>query len=89
MLFPTVAFAIFFVCVFTANWVLPSVLLIVAFATMSEIAQLQVEGRNAGLGDWVADLAGTFLGLALASRLGPPAIDWLVGRPARNTHTTR
>lgn len=67
----------------TPSWVVASVLLIVVFATLSEIAQLQVAGRNAALGDWVADLTGTALGLIIAASLGPPTIGWLIRlRPA-------
>lgn len=63
----------------TANGLLAAALLIVGFATLSEIAQLQVDGRNAAIGDWMADLIGTAVGLTLAASLGPPIIDRLLG----------
>jgi len=61
----------------SANWLLPAIAMIVAFATVSEFAQVQVDGRNAGVGDWVADLIGTAIGLTIAGTIGPPVLDWL------------
>lgn len=67
----------------TPEWMVTAALLIVVFATLSEFAQLRVDGRNAALGDWVADLVGTASGLLIAAALGPPTIAWLVRpRPA-------
>jgi VanZ family protein len=67
----------------TLGWLATTAVLIVIFATLSEFAQLRVDGRNAALGDWVADLVGTASGLLIASALGPPTVAWLVRpRPA-------
>jgi FtsH-binding integral membrane protein len=63
---------------FTLRWVVTAAVLVVVFATLSELAQLRVDGRNAAFGDWVADLVGTASGLLIASALGPPTIAWLV-----------
>lgn len=62
----------------TRGWVVASAVLMVAFATVSEVAQLQVDGRNAAVGDWVADLVGSAVGLSVAATIGPPAIGRLV-----------
>lgn len=69
----------------TANWLLTATTLIVAFATVSEIAQMQVNGRNAGIGDWIADMIGMALGLTVAGAIGPPVLDWLTIDPRRPT----
>lgn len=61
-------------------WLLVAAALITAFATTGEIAQLQIEGRNAALGDLVADLIGASLGLAVAVRLGPLAVELITRR---------
>ena len=63
----------------TPVWLLVAVVAIGLLATVTELAQLQVEGRNAALGDWLADLSGTMFGLALAVGIAPTAITWLTG----------
>ena len=65
----------------TSGWLLIAALLISAFATTGELAQVQVDGRSASVGDWTADLVGTSLGLAVAVRLSPSAIDWITRDP--------
>ena len=67
----------------TTNWVVASVVLIAAFATATEVAQLGAEGRTPSVGDWIADLIGMAIGLTIAARYGPPAIDRLVARTVR------
>jgi VanZ family protein len=66
-----------------ASWVLAAVVLIATFATLTEMAQLGVDGRNAALGDWIADLLGMTAGLSFALAVGPLAIEWATARRTR------
>jgi len=66
-----------------ASWVTAAAVVIAAFATLTEVAQLGVNGRNAAIGDWIADLLGMIGGLTFALAVGPLANDWVTARHNR------
>lgn len=66
-----------------ASWVLAAAVVIAAFATLTEVAQLGVNGRTAAIGDWIADLLGMTAGLSFALAVGPLAVEWATARGHR------
>lgn len=68
----------------TPGWLMVALAAIVCLATGTEFAQTQIDGRNASLGDWMADLTGALCGLAIAAGFGPAAIARLTGEASED-----
>ncbi|WP_081790835.1 VanZ family protein [Deinococcus phoenicis] len=64
----------------TGRWGL-ALVLAVWFGALDEVHQAFVPGRDAGVTDWLFDLAGSWLGTRLATRRPPPGVAVLSDPP--------